>query len=400
MNKKYFVLLLLSLLSVITFLDRNAISIAAGRISEELELSVGQLAWIMAAFTISYGVLEIPSGLWGDRFGEKKVIIRIVLLWSAFTALTGLAGGFVSLFLIRFFFGAGEAGAYPNTAIAIRKWFPSEERGRAQAFIWMASRIGGAIAPLIVVPLQINYGWRITFYVLGVVGVLWVLLWIFAYPNESPASNEVAEQKNGDDIRSWTSYLSNKNFWILMVMYYCYACGVFFFISWLPQYLKMGRGITEKDLAYSAALPFLLAAVGCWVGGWISDRLVKQLGFNWGRKIVPAVGLSLSAISMLSSMAIESNTIAVILLAFGLALMDVTAPVSWAVATDLGGKSSGAVTGAMNTAGLLGGTAASLGMGYLIAWSGSYHTPVVILGIQLLVGAGFALGLRVDRVSG
>lgn len=392
MSKKYFVLLLLSLLSVLTFLDRNAISIAANKITTELDLSVGQFAWILAAFTISYGVLEIPSGLWGDRFGEKKVIIRIVLLWSAFTALTGLAGGFISLFLIRFLFGAGEAGAYPNTAIAIRKWFPSEERGRAQAFIWMASRIGGAIAPLVVVPLQTNFGWRTTFYILGAVGVIWVLLWMFAYPNETPQAAQIEEQK---DDRSWTYYLSNKNFWILMVMYYCYACGVFFFISWLPQYLRLGRGITEQDLAYSAALPFLLAAFGCWLGGWVSDSLVKRLGVDWGRKIVPAVGLSLSAISMLSSVVITSNPVAVVLLAFGLALMDVTAPVAWAVATDLGGKSSGAVTGAMNTAGLLGGTAASLGMGYLIAWTGSYNTPVVVLGVQLLVGAVFALGIRV-----
>lgn len=397
MNKKYFVLLLLSLLSVITFLDRNAISIAAGRITGELGLSEGQFGWILAAFTISYGILEIPSGLWGDRFGEKKVIIRIVLLWSAFTALTGFAAGFASLFVIRFLFGAGEAGAYPNTAIAIRKWFPSEERGRAQAFIWMSSRIGGAIAPLIVIPLQMSFGWRTTFYVLGAVGVVWVLVWMFSYPDEAPASERIEEKK--DDV-SWTTYLVNKNFWILMIMYYCYACGVFFFISWLPKYLQNGRGITEKDLAYSAALPFLLAAFGCWLGGWISDRLVKKLGVDWGRKIVPAVGLSVSGIVMLSSVMIESNPVAVVFLALGMALMDVTAPVSWAVATDLAGKSSGAVTGAMNTAGLLGGTAASLGVGYLITWTGSYHVPVVVLAIQLLVGAGFALGLKVNRTTG
>ena len=394
MSKKYFVLLLLSLLSVITFLDRNAISIAASRITGELGLSEGQFGWILAAFTISYGILEIPSGLWGDRFGEKKVIIRIVLLWSAFTALTGFAGGFISLFFIRFLFGAGEAGAYPNTAIAIRKWFPSEERGRAQAFIWMASRIGGAIAPLIVVPLQMNFGWRVTFYMLGAIGVVWVLIWTFAYPNEAPAPERIDDKRK--DV-SWTSYLADKNFWILMIMYYCYACGVFFFISWLPKYLQNGRGITENDLAYSAALPFLLAAFGCWLGGWISDRLVKTLGADWGRKIVPAVGLSVSGIVMLTSVMIESNPVAVVLLALGLALMDVTAPVSWAVATDLGGRSSGAVTGAMNTAGLLGGTAASLGVGYLITWSGSYHVPVVVLAIQLLIGACFALGLKVRR---
>ncbi len=396
MSKKYFVLLLLSLLSVITFLDRNAISIAASRITGELGLTESQFGWILAAFTISYGLLEIPSGLWGDRFGEKKVIIRIVLLWSAFTALTGLAGGFMSLFFIRFLFGAGEAGAYPNTAIAIRKWFPSEERGRAQAFIWMASRIGGAIAPLIVVPLQINFGWRTTFYILGAVGVAWVLAWLITYPNEAPAALNADDKK---DERSWTSYLAKKNFWILMMMYYCYACGVFFFISWLPKYLQNGRGITEKDLAYSAALPFLLAAFGCWLGGWISDRLVKRMGVDWGRKIVPAVGLSISGVVMLLSVMIDSNPIAVVLLALGLALMDVTAPVSWAIATDLGGKSSGAVTGAMNTAGLLGGTAASLGVGYLITWTGNYHVPVVVLAIQLLVGAGFALGMRRSNID-
>lgn len=394
MNRKYYVLLLLSLLSVLTFLDRNAISIAASRITGDLGLSEGQFGWILAAFTMSYGVLEIPSGLWGDRFGEKKVIVRIVLLWSAFTALTGLATGFLSLFFIRFLFGAGEAGAYPNTAIAIRKWFPSEERGKAQSFIWMASRIGGAIAPLIVVPLQMNFGWRVTFYLLGAVGVVWALVWMTWYPKDSPETNAVVEKK---DEPSWTTYLAKRNFWILMIMYYCYACGVFFFISWLPKYLQNGRGITEKDLTYSAALPFLLAAFGCWLGGWVSDRLVKRLGVDWGRKIVPAVGLSFSGIVMLSSVMIDSNPVAVVLLALGMALMDVTAPVSWAVATDLAGRSSGAVTGAMNTAGLLGGTAASLGVGYLITWTGSYHLPVVVLAIQLLVGAGFALGLKVSK---
>jgi len=396
MARKYYILALLSLLSVITFLDRNAISIAASRITGDLKLSEGQFGWILAAFTISYGVLEIPSGLWGDRFGEKKVLIRIVLLWSAFTALTGFASGFASLFLIRFLFGAGEAGAYPNTAIAIRKWFPSEERGRAQAFIWMSSRIGGAIAPLIVIPLQINFGWRTTFYALGAIGIVWVLIWSTTYTQKSVDTDQTEENSNA---QPWTSYLRTKNFWILMIMYYCYACGVFFFISWLPKYLQNGRGITEKDLAYSAALPFLLAAFGCWLGGWISDRLVKRLGPDWGRKIVPAVGLSFSGIVMLTSVTIDNNTIAVVLLALGMALMDVTAPVSWAVATDLGGKSSGAVTGAMNTAGLLGGTAASLGVGYLITWTGSYHLPVVVLAVQLLVGAAFALGLKVSNVS-
>ncbi|MFM9076443.1 MAG: MFS transporter, partial [Bacteroidota bacterium] len=157
--KKNGVLLLLATLSVITFLDRNAISIASVRITSELGLTDSQFGWILTAFTLSYGLLEIPMGLWGDRYGEKNVLLRIVLLWSAFTALTGLAGGFISLFIIRLLFGAGEAGAYPNSAISIGKWFSPGERGRAQAWIWSASRIGGAVAPLLVIPLQQSVGW-------------------------------------------------------------------------------------------------------------------------------------------------------------------------------------------------------------------------------------------------
>ena len=208
------VISLLALLSVITFLDRNAISIASVRITRELGLSESQFGWILTAFTISYGLLEIPMGLWGDKFGEKKIIIRIVLLWSLFTMLTGVAGGFASLFIVRFLFGAGEAGAYPNSATAIRKWFSQEERGRAQSFIWMASRIGGAITPFIVIPLQINFGWRATFYLLGGIGVLWVMLWWLLYPT---MATEKSAELTADKI-SWKKYTRNQNFWFLLVM--------------------------------------------------------------------------------------------------------------------------------------------------------------------------------------
>ncbi|SHI02991.1 Sugar phosphate permease [Chryseolinea serpens] len=399
MRTKNFVLILLSSLSVLTFLDRNAISIAGHRITEELHLSESQFGWILTAFTLSYGLLEIPMGLWGDRSGEKRIITRIVATWSLLTALTGLATGFVSLFATRFIFGAGEAGAYPNTAIAIRKWFPLQERAKAQAFVWMASRLGGALAPLLIVPLQMQFGWRVTFFVLGGVGLAWVLVWHRLYPSESPLQDNTDQQQYvapENDAPRWTVHLKDRNFWFLLVMYYCYACGVFFFISWLPKYLQAGRMIAEKDLSYSAALPFLLAAGGCLLGGWLSDHLVSRIGLNWGRKLVPVVGLSLSALLMLGCVAVDSNVAAVIMLALGLATMDVTAPVSWAIAIELAGKASGAVTGAMNTAGLLGGTIASLGVGYLISWTGSYDVPLIILAIQLLIGAFFASQLKVS----
>ncbi|NOT73619.1 MAG: MFS transporter [Cyclobacteriaceae bacterium] len=394
MQRKYVVLILLSVLSVITFLDRNAISLAGQRITEELQLTDGQFGWILSAFTIAYGVFEIPTGLMGDRFGAKRILIRVVLWWSFFTIITGFAGGFASLFIIRFMFGAGEAGAYPNTAIAIRGWFPAVERARAQALIWMSSRIGGAIAPFLVIPLQMHYGWRVSFYVLGAVGVVWVLIWTIMYRDAEENHEPVTKSEDGV---SWKVWLSNGNFWLLMMMYFCYAGGVFFFISWLPRYLQNGRGITEDQLAYSASLPFFLAAIGCLAGGSISDLLVKKIGMNWGRRLVPLIGLILSGSSMLMVAMITDNSVAIIFLALGLAFMDVTAPVSWAVATSMGGKNSGAITGAMNTAGLLAGTLISVGVGYVVTSFHSYTIPVVVIGALLIFGGFLWLFIDADR---
>ena len=396
MNRKYGVLIILSLLSVITFLDRNAISLAGQRITQELGLNENQFGWILSAFTISYALFEIPTGMLGDRIGAKKTLTRVVLWWSFFTMLTGFAGGFASLFFVRFFFGAGEAGAFPNTAIAVRKWFPVLERGRAQAVIWMSSRIGGALTPFLVIPLQMQFGWRLSFYVLGALGLIWVIVWWFWY-RESDLEEEPVSKLAETGRTSWKTWFSNGNFWLLMIMYYCYVSGAYFFILWLPKYLQNGRGIPETELTYSASLPFFLAAIGCLLGGTLSDFLVRRIGLRWGRRLVPLVGLSFSGSFMLFAAFTDSNAIAIVLLALGLAFMDVTVPVSWAVATELGGKDSGAITGAMNTAGQLGATVTSVGIGYLITSFHSYNLPVVILGIELLVAASLWLWIKADK---
>jgi MFS family permease len=391
MQQKHWFLTLLAFLSVITYLDRNAISIAGINMTHELGLNESQFGWILAAFTISYGLFEIPTGLMGDRFGEKKTLMRIVIWWSIFTSLTGLTGGFLSLFAVRFLFGAGEAGAFPNMSIAVGKWFSVEERGRAQAVILMASRIGGAITPFVVIPLQLHFGWRTTFFALGAIGILWVVLWTLFYN-----TREVDIAEKSESTSSWREIAHTKNFWFLMLVYYCYASGVFFFISWLPKYLHQGRGIPQDELTYSTSLPFILAAIGCLVGGSLSDFLVQKMGFVWGRRFVQLAGLSLSGFAMLFATYSHDLSITIIMLALGLAFMDVTAPVAWAVATGLGKNHAGAITGAMNTAGLLGGTVTSLGIGYLISWTGDYNLPVAIIGVQLIVGALLTLGIKAE----
>lgn len=408
MNKRYQVLFVLSLLSVITFLDRIAISVASPRIMTDLGISKEQLGWILGIFALAYGGFEIPTGLMGDRLGAKRVLIRVVLWWSTFTVLTGFATGFGMLLLTRFLFGMGEAGAYPNSSIVLSKWFPAIERARGQAWIWSASRVGGALTPFLVIPIQNLYGWRITFFFLGALGLIWVLFWKYWFREEPAEMKGISEaeldkiltQRNlpeGSHTFSWKIF-KDTNLLLLMAMYYCYASGAFFFQSWLPTYLQKGRGLDDQDMSFITSFSFVLGAVGCLSGGYVCDFLVKHLGPRWGRASVALTGLGLSGVFMLISVVTEDNTVATILLSAGLGLMDFTIPASWSTAMDIGGKNAGTITGAMNTAGLAGGTMNTIGFGYLVtAFDNNYHAPVVLLAVLLIAGA--MLWLKIDATK-
>ena len=177
------------LLSVITFLDRICIAIAGPRMQQELGISPEQWGWVLGAFILSYGAFEIPTGALGDRYGRRGVLARIVVWWSSFTMLTGLMTGLYPLIATRFLFGAGEAGAYPNMAGVVSKSMP-DRRAMAQGFIWGAGRAGGALAPLLVVPIQAAYGWRAPFFIFGAIGLAWCALWLRIYRDPAPEPTE------------------------------------------------------------------------------------------------------------------------------------------------------------------------------------------------------------------
>src|ERR1044071_8962865 len=154
-RSRHKVLAMLFLASIVTYLDRISISVAAPRMSRDLGLSTAQMGLVFSAFVVAYGLFEIPGGWMGDRFGPRLILTRIVLWWSAFTALTGAVRTYAALLICRFLFGAGEAGFFPNSSCTISRWFPVGERAGATGVVWTASRLGAAIAPLIVVPLQL-----------------------------------------------------------------------------------------------------------------------------------------------------------------------------------------------------------------------------------------------------
>src|SRR5579862_3524713 len=184
------VVALLVLLFGITYLDRICISVAGPRMHEDLHISPVGWGWVTGVFTISYCLFEIPTGILADRIGPRRVLTRIVLWWSAFTALTGAVTSYYPLLVTRFLFGAGEAGAFPTASVVISRWFPPSRRATMLGITLMASQIGGALAPLLVVPIQSRYGWRASFFVFGVLGIGWATAW-YAWFRDSP------EEKSG-----------------------------------------------------------------------------------------------------------------------------------------------------------------------------------------------------------
>ena len=350
-------------LSVITYLDRVCISVAGPRMQAELGLTPEKWGWVIGAFTIGYALFEIPGGMMADRWGARVALTRIVLLWSLFTSVTGLVSSFALLLLVRFLFGAGEAGAYPGATSAISRWFPAQERSRAQAVVWMASRLGGMVAPFLVVPIQQTWGWRTSFYIFGGIGVVWATAWYLWYRDRpgdkkglSAAELQII-QAGGGALSSahravpWRKVMKQPNFWRLLVTYHTYAWGAFFYVGWLHTYLQKGRGFTEDEMTFWSAAPFFFGAMGNILGGTLSDLLVRRRGLRFGRRIVGTTGLALGAIFLFATTLTQDRIWAAIFLCLGFFSMDAFLPVAWAMTSDMGRRSAGTIAGAMNMAG-------------------------------------------------
>jgi sugar phosphate permease len=334
----------------------------------------------------------------GDKIGSRRTLTRIVLWWSIFTSLTGTVSNFFVLCAVRFLFGVGEAGAYPNASSTISRWFPKSQRARATSVVWGASRLGGFVSPFLVIPIQQAYGWRMSFYVFGAIGVVWVAVWYFWFRDspkekEGTSQEEIAEmalEGTGEKVQHslpWAMVLKNKNYLTILLMYHTYCWGSYFYLSWLHTYLVKGRGMTENEMKTFSSLPFLIGLCGNLLGGFVSDHLSQKHGLKIGRRVVGATGLALSAACMLSASLTPDRFVTVGLLALGYGAMDCMLPVSWAVCLDVGKKYAGAVSGSMNMAGQLGSFLSSLVFGYLVEYTGSYDLPLQIFSVFLIVSA-------------
>src|SRR3954447_11926667 len=225
---RYRVAAFLMLLAAVTYLDRVCISVLAPNMARDLNLSKVEMSFVFSAFAVAYAGFELVSAWWGERIGPQRVLTRIVIWWSCFTMITGTAWSYISLLVIRFLFGAGEAGAWPNAALAFSRWTPIRERGRAQGFFFAAAHLSGGLTPLLVAALESWLPWRGIFACCGVFGFLWAAGWFRWFrdePRDHPAANAaevalieserriVAHAHSGADI--WRALAATPGVWFL-----------------------------------------------------------------------------------------------------------------------------------------------------------------------------------------
>lgn len=388
-------------LSMLLYIDRVAISTARNPLTEAFHLSDTQFGWVLSAFALGYALFQAPAGAWADRYGARRVLALIVALWSVFTALTGLAWSFASLLLVRFLFGAAEAGAYPACARAFYAWLPTAERGLAQGINFSGSRLGAAFALPAVAWLVMAAGWRGAFIMLGALGLVWAAGWYAWFkdtPEEHPGVSE-AERRFILEGRAASASAAQRapragvlwrsaNMRIAMGQYFASNFTFFFCLTWLFPYLQRTYQLEALQTGLLAAMPLVGGALGNWVGGGVVDSLYRRGRWRESRQYPAIFGFILAAAGLLASLVFQSPLPAVLCLTLAMFGSDMTLPPSWSFCIDIGRQNAGAVSGTMNMAGNIGSFVTSLAFPYLLAMTGS-TTPFFVVGAALNLAAAW-----------
>src|SRR5438477_1367691 len=352
---RYWVIVFAVTLAVVTYIDRVSISFAAPAMSQDLGLTAVQMGWAFTAFGWAYALFEIPGGYLGDWMGPRSVLTRIVLWWSFFTAATGWAWNFVSLVTTRFLFGAGEAGCFPNLTKAFTTWLPEKERVRAQGIMWMSARWGGAFTPPLVAWVMSRVGWRHAFEIFGCLGVVWAVIFFTWYRND-PLQNRKLNAAERDLLREsatlaaghgdapWAKFAGSLQVWMICLQYFCLSYGWYFYITWLPTYLRQGRHLELTQSALLGILPLFCGGLANPVSVALGAWMVRKTGdVAQTRRIIAYIGFTGASGFLLLSTVVNDPLLA--MLAIGLASFanDLVMPGAWAAAMDVGGKHAGSL---------------------------------------------------------
>jgi len=340
---------------------------------------------IFGAFALSYALLEVPMGALGDKFGMRRVLAPLVIVWSFFQAASGAAWNFTSLFVARLLFGAGEAGCFPNITKMLAVWLPRHERVRVQSIIWACTRGAAAVTPLIMLPLIAWAGWRGAFLFFGVLGGIWAVAFLLFYkddPAKHPkvdaeelklleGSRVLAQEKPAG---GWFKAIAQKDVLLLVIQYTLFSFVWFFYSTWMPTFLQETYNLTQADTAKLTWIPWVCGAAGCLVSGAIPVRIP--------RRTIALVGFAVTAVMLFSVGSAPTAMMAVAMLGAASFFSDLTMPISWNTCVELGRRYTATVAGTMNMCSGLAGFALSVGAGAMVKSLGGW-TPV----LQVMTGA-------------
>jgi MFS transporter, ACS family, glucarate transporter len=420
----------LFVLSAVSYLDRVNISIAGTSIAREYNLTNVQLGWVFSAFLVGYALFQTPGGWLADHLGSRRVLTIGVLWWGMFT---GLAAAVPSKFVyalgtfivMRFLLGAGEAIIYPASNQFVSRWIPSQERGIANGWIFAGVGAGAGLAPPFITYAMVHLGWRWSFWICAVIGVFAGAVWYAIArnaPEEHPrvTSTELARIRSGRvaltsssaaggrpaALIPWGTILASREVWAITLGYFCYGYAAWIFFSWFYIYLAKVRGMDLKSSAFYAMLPFLAMAACCPLGGLISDQLTKWRGKRLGRCGLAVFAMALAAAFLAYGSSVESARVASVVLAGGAGALYLSQSSFWSTTADIGGTSSGSVSGVMNMGGQMGGAVtASLtpAIALRYGWTASFEVAAMLCGLGavawLLVDPSRALVSRVAPVA-
>jgi len=393
---------------MITYMDRVVISNAGPSIRAELGMSLVAFGWILASFRWSYALFQIPGGWLGDRIGPRRALALIVTWWSIFTTATGLAWSAASMIFISFFFGMGEAGAFPIATRSLSRWLLPGERGLAQGLTHAGSRLGAAFAPPLVVYIISLYGWRAAFFVFGALGLIWSALW-FVWYRDTPAEhgdvNEAERElieagsrnhKNLGATLSWRKMFSAPVMWYLCAAYFCYTYALSTYLDWLPTYLKEYRHYSLARMGLYAMLPMLAGTVGDFTGGWLADIRLRRTGSLNSRRAVAIGGFLIGAIFIIPATLTSSPGLCVLLTCVAFFGVELTVGVSWAIPLDIAGDRAGSVSSVMNMCGNIGGAISPIVLAYVVRLYG-WNVPFLITAGLCALGALLYCKIDIDR---
>jgi ACS family glucarate transporter-like MFS transporter len=373
-SRRTYVVACLCSLSFLTILDRVSISAAKSGMARELSLTDTAFGWVFGAFALGYTLMMVPSGWLADRYGPRKTLALNVLLWSLLTAATGWVNGTAILILVRFLFGVAEAGAFPGAARAISNWLPVHERGLALGLLNTGSRLGAAFGLSAMSLCLSSFGWRISFQLLGIVGIFWAVLWFLWFrdrPISKPTCVQPGSTRDGPlaeiDGRSLLRFSSS---YLILFQYFASNFTFFICFSWLLPYLETHYGLSGAVAGRYAAIPLYSGALANWIGGTIVDLVYKRGHWKLSRRLPAMCGFGLACVAVLAAASMPSATGFILFFSLATFGVDLTLSPSWTVCADIGGRHVGTLSGAMNMMGSIGAFASSVLFPYFFGLTG------------------------------